>query len=259
MTRSESRFFRVAQEKLKTSAGEAPFPILYYDATALLTFFWCELEAAQSFLDDTGLQATRFLNGRALAAIGWYEYRDTDIGAYNEVGVAIAVQPENRALRLPIMQFFYPAGRRTLGFYIIDLPVTTEIACAAGREMWGFPKFVAEIPLQFEKGSVSAAVLAPEKQEPIVSMNGRLGAGIPLPGMDLVLYSNKDDRLLRTEVITSGWLRTSPGNGLRVETGPGTHPMADNLRRLGLNGASPFSCQLTHRFRSRLYLGDEVC
>ncbi|RMD92177.1 MAG: hypothetical protein D6814_17300, partial [Calditrichaeota bacterium] len=175
MTHKKSRFFAVPQETHMTSAGEARFPILYYDATALQTFFWCDVGAAQFFLNGTGLAATRFFNGKALAAMGWYEYRDTDIGPYHEVGLAIAVQPSHRPLRWPFLQFLVPSQRRVLGFYIIDLPVTTEIACAAGQEMWGFPKFVTEIPYSIDGNHVAINVLHPESGESIVKIEGQLG------------------------------------------------------------------------------------
>ncbi len=251
-------FFDVPQVTLKTSAGEAPFPILYYDATALLLFYWCDLVPASALLQGTGLTPVRFFNGRALAGMGWYEYRKTDIGPYNEVGLAVAAVPEEQRLRLPLLQFFRGSASRTLGFHILDLPVTTDIACAAGREMWGYPKFVTQIPFDIRNDEVSAAVLHPNSGEPIVRLSGRLRRSLAVPGFNLVLYSNLENALLRTEVVTTGTVQSSLWPKLRVQTGPGSHPMADRIRQLGLDGARPFACQFTPHFRSRLYLGQKV-
>ncbi len=251
-------FFDVPQVTLKTSAGEAPFPILYYDATALLLFYWCDPEPARALLEGTGLAPIRFFNGKALAGMGWYEYRKTDIGPYNEVGLAVAAAPEGRLPRLPLLQFLRRSASRALGFYIIDLPVTTDIACAAGREMWGYPKFVTRIPIDIHDGEVSAAVHHPESGEPIVRLSGRLRRSLTAPGFNLVLYSHLENALLRTEVVTTGTVQTALRPALRVETGPASHPMAEHVRRFGLDGAAPFACQFTPHFRSRLYLGQKV-
>ena len=67
------------------------------------------------------------------------EYRKTDIGPYNEVGLTVlALAPGD-----PI-----PAN------YVVDLPVTTAVANRAGREIWGYNKFVAAIDVKERRQDV---------------------------------------------------------------------------------------------------------
>ena len=103
--------------------------------------------AAQRIVDPTGLEVTGPLPGRALVALAVCRYDDTDLDAYHEVAVSFVVRRHDAA-----------AGRRpggrlrefatgAIGAYIHRLPVDQEFTCAAGRDIWGFPKWVTTIDI----------------------------------------------------------------------------------------------------------------
>jgi hypothetical protein len=92
----------------------------------------------------------------------------------------------------------------------------------------------------------------------IVRLNGELGLSLPAPPLSLVLYSQLDNRMLRSTVNVRGRVRLRGGGGLRVTVGDSDHDMAKNLRDLHLDGARPLFVMDTHRFQSRLNLGEEI-
>ena len=139
-----SGFLDVPTQETQTSLGPVKLPILYSDGASLLAFFWVDAGKAALQLEGTGLEPARLPGGRALHGLAFYDYRETAVGPYHEVGSALEVQPVGQAASM-VDLFRAPAGRR-LGFRILDLPVSTPIADVAGRELWGYPKFVAELP-----------------------------------------------------------------------------------------------------------------
>lgn len=248
-------FFNIPQEIVQTSQGEVKLPIFYYDVSVALIFFWTDYQKATEQLSETGLNACKFFNGSALTGLAFYEYRDSDIGPYNEVGLATAVysaKAEKPLFYLP--DFLRPAQKRTLGFYIHHLPVSTEAACAAGKEIWGFPKFTTELPFSLSANHFDASVRDPDGQS-ILSLAGTLNAGLPLPGFDLLLFSNHQNRQLRTIVDVKSTFKTAFAAGLRLQIGPSPHPMTHTLRALGMEGVRPFTAQTTTAFQSRLHGG----
>ena len=42
------------------------------------------------------------------------------------------------------------------GIWVVDLPVTTKEAQAAGIELWGYPKYVTDIETRFDESGASA-------------------------------------------------------------------------------------------------------
>jgi hypothetical protein len=207
-------------------------------------------------LSGTGLRPALTIGGRALAGIAHYEYRQTGVGSYNEVGLALPVLPEGApAPRNPIQALYGSVDERHLGFYVLDLPVTTPLANAGGRELWGYPKFVAPIPFRLDRKSFESSVIDPEGDGDIFTLSGRLLPSLPAPPMSLVLYSHHQGNLLRTTVNVRGRMNLRPGRSLQLRVGESTHGMARNLRDLGLDNARAALVLDTHRFQSRLNAG----
>lgn len=120
-------FFQYPLTPFQSSEGNIDLPILYFDNSNFMALFNVEFDAANAFLKDKGLTAVRFAGGKALVAVGFYEYRETAIADYNEVGVAIACVPNGvKAPRLPLLSLYQPLDKQQIGFHVIDLPVTTD-------------------------------------------------------------------------------------------------------------------------------------
>jgi hypothetical protein len=249
-------FFQVPRTTHATTEGPIELPILYYDVSALVAFFAADREAVEAKLDGTGLRPALTIGRRAIVGIACYEYRKTSVGPYHEVGIALPVLPEGApAPRNLIRALYGSVDERHLGFFILDLPVTTAVANAGGRELWGYPKFVTSIPLRLDKTRFEGSVLDPDGDGVIFTLSGRLLPSLPAPPMSLVLYSHQRGNLLRATVDVRGRMHLRPGRSLRLRVGESPHPMAANLRMLGLDRAHPALVLDTHRFQSRLHAG----
>ena len=256
-------FFQVPLNLMPTSEGDVALPILYYDNSNFMAMFWVDPATAQAQVARDGFETVRFGNGKALAVVAFYEYRQTAIGPYNEVGAAIAaVPPGTRLPCSPLLSFLRPPDKNPVGFDIIDLPVTTAAACAAGREIWGYPKFVTPIGFSLAAGQFRGLVKDPEAEGNMVTLSGGFGLGLPAPLLDLVLFSRNGARnsgqILRGTAITRGGGKLCLPGSMRLEVSRSEHRMARNLRELGLNGARPFCVSHTDRLQLRLNAGAVV-
>ncbi len=141
---------------------EVALPIRYFDSRWLAATFLTDLERAAQVLEGTGLQAVPQEDGKAVVLYMCSEYRQVDIGPYNEVAVTVlAVAPQDPA----------PA------FYVTDLPVTTEAALRAGQELWGYNKFVTDIEIKGEGKQFSAITHDPQNRV-ISSLEGTRGVSV---------------------------------------------------------------------------------
>ncbi len=250
-------FFQYPRNNISTSEGNVEMPILYFDNSIMMALFRVDYDKAQALVADQGMEAVRIIGGKALVVMAFYEYRSTSIANYNEVGIGIAVVPTGtKAPSNPLLSMFNSLDRASIGFCIIDLPVTTNAACAAGREIWGYPKFVTPIEFTLEGNKFSGCVKDPTTNTDLVQLSGKAGPGIRGPLLDLVLYSRHQNKLLRTLVNTRGGAQTCLSGSLRVTVGEhSTHPMAKHLWDLGLNGAKPTLVFHSHALQLRLNAG----
>lgn len=249
-------FFQYPRTVAHTSEGDVELPIFYYDDSNLMALFRVDYDKAQQLVTPHGVQAVRFTGGKALAGVAFYEYRKTSIADYREVGVAIAVVPKGaEAPALPMLSMFRQLDKNTLGFHILDLPVTTPAACAAGKEIWGYPKFVTPIGFVLSGNRFEGTVSDPDSGGRLLRLSGHTGPGVSGPLLDLVLYSRLDGTMLRTLVNTRGGGKFCLPGTIRLEVESSAHPMAQRLITLGLQNARPALVIHTHTLQLRLNAG----
>jgi hypothetical protein len=240
--------------RVVTSAGEVKLPVLYEAASTALAFFHVQHVRAAELLAGTPLAPVRFARGAAVAAVVAHDFRSTSVGPYREVGTALAVVPRSvAAASSPTWHLAAGPAHHDVGWYILDLPGTSASVDAGGRELWGFPKFTARIDVDLAHGRTVALVHAPTAgEEPIVQLEGTVGSSVTLGAVNLVLYTLKEGRLLRTFVETRGEMHSGPGHGFTLRAGCTHHAMASRLVALGLDGAHPFAVQVCRDYRAVL-------
>jgi Acetoacetate decarboxylase (ADC) len=226
------------QQRTLSDGSACWLPIRYFDAQLLIATYLVDYGRAAALLKDTGVIAVPQGIGQALVAFGCFQYRKTDIGPYNEVGLAIlSTSPQS-----PV-----PA------LYVVHLPVSTASANRAGHEIWGYNKFVAAIDIADAGARFTMAIRDPDDVT-IATFDGTRGAALTMPPNDIVTFSILDGRLMRTVIQMMTPSQVGGGN-FALTIGSSTHPMAVSLRTLGLDRFGPVLVQYAEPFQSLLFPG----
>lgn len=188
--------------------------------------------AAAGGTESARLRPLRIRPGRTMCMLVFVDYLDGDLGPYNEFGVCFLVEDPTRPPANPLHAIRKLAGGDARAL-VHRLPVDGEFTLAAGRGIWGFPKFLADFDVdhdgEHKHGRVSADGAL------IADLTIRPGIRVPDNPSDTVLtaYSQLDGVLRTTpwKLTSTAGTRTRFG-GARLELG--THPIADELRSLRL-------------------------
>ena len=230
------------RRQILSDGSECPLPIRYFDAQYLAATFLTDFCRASELLTGTGLQPLRQEDGQAVVVLFCGEYRDTDIGSYNEVGLSIlSVAP----------------GDPMPAIFVTNLPVTSSRANRAGREIWGFNKFVAEIDIRREAKRFVTTVCDFENAL-IGTFEGTFGPSIPTPPTNLSTFSMLSGRLLRTQSQVTTPLQVGKGDSFVLKVGVAAHPMVANLRTLGLDGKNPVLVEYADPAQALLFPGTAI-
>lgn len=251
-----SSLFNQKQSVINISAGETLLPCFFRKVSYTVCLFKTSKEALMLKLAGTGLKPALRFGHSYMIALGLVQYHDSDLGAYNEVILAIPSVPEN--MKPPLsnwMDLFGSLKNRKVGQHIIHIPVTSEFSKAAGQELWGYPKIVANVEHNFKQSSLQSKVFDPANNELIMECKGSLGFSIPSPALSLITYSLVEKKLLRTAVKVRGNMKLRLQQNLVLKAGTSDHPMANDLRMLGLNGKKPMIVMDTEKFQSVFYKG----
>lgn len=252
-------FFDVPKRIVSISTGPVELPACYFDASNYVALFRVDAERAAEKLRGLPVQPV-LVSRKAVAILTFFKFRGNTLEPYHEVGLAILATLDNEPqTQVSFNDLLKPSCRESLGSWVLDLPVTSPLACAAGCEIWGYPKFVAQLPIELD-GDRFHAQVSDMDSKLIMEVSGQLGHVLPeeVPGMAPLTYTMQNGQLLRTRVATRSRCQTSGGGSVRLAVGDSPHRMANNLRDLGLDGKTPKVMQTSDDFQSILFAGEPV-
>lgn len=190
------------------------FPVRIRDAAASAAVYPVRADRVRPLVTGTGLDVAAAA-GRTLAVLAFVRYRVNDLGVYDEVGLAVPVRRRGR-----------------LGAHVLHLPVTATFMMAAGRALWGLPKWLATAELSVEPSLTTCRLDAASGRV----LDAALRTSSPrlpftLPARVTTLAPRGDVVLRSVARGTAQGVRLGHSASLRIGDG---HPMAADLRALDL-------------------------
>ena len=209
---------------------EVRLPVVVRDAASGAATYAVSAAAARRLIPGDALEPVEIWPGKALCSLAVIQYRDNDLGDYNEVSIAFFVRRRGAAKGLPYVGSIADFFRGRVATYIRHLPVDQSFTCEAGRTIWGFPKTVQRI--DFTPGATRAICALHMDGQPVLTLSVPRGGTRRLPDSVMTTYSYIDGVAHQT-AFTSGGEQVGFHLG-GAELSLGTHPIADELRSLGL-------------------------
>ena len=210
-------------------------PVEVRDAANGVAIFMVPVAAAQKLLPGDAFEIVDGGDGQAQLVLGIVDYRDNDLGDYNEVAIVFFVRPRGGA-------------PETAGTFIYKLPVNQSFTCEAGARIWGFPKTVEEITYEYADDRASGKLVMDGQHVFTLTLpRGSVAPGTaPDPPMEGITYTYIDGVPHRTRFTTGGTGNVVTAGDAGVTLTLGTHPIAEALRGLGLPSAPIMSSWTEH-------------
>ncbi|WP_224268701.1 acetoacetate decarboxylase family protein [Haloprofundus salinisoli] len=190
-------------------------------AGATFTARWERLRAAV----PEGLTPIRVAPRSGLVTLAGVRYRSVEgFDPYEEFAVVVPVARRTVGGRgVP-----YLGAGAEVGGFVLALPVTTEASKALGREIWGYPKTVADISVA--ETDDGWRVTADSEGAAATRLTVRGGRALPLD-VRATSYSVRNGVLSEAPIDLLGEVRVGVG-GARVRVGDGA--LGTTLRDLGV-------------------------
>jgi hypothetical protein len=204
-------------------------PVFYHDFMTMSAQFLAPLERVRAWLPSRRMHPLRVTPWHGVVNIVTFEYRKSDVGAYNEISISIPFSLDRPS---PLFVGTLRKGPEVPKVYIRYLPVTTEIARDVGVEFAAYPKFLADITFE-EEGDWLRCQLGQDGQH-ILTLACRTGEAFSVPRYRSHIFNVREGHMLRCEMILSERQMAVSKNPVDVLLDLGDHPIAQELRELGI-------------------------
>ncbi len=224
-------------------------PVEVRRAAAWSATYTVPREKAQALVPP-GLEVAA-LGSRALLTLAFVRYDDSDLDSYDELAVSIAVRAHD-APRAATWRKTGEVLRGNVRAYIRHLPVDEQFTLEAGRSIWGYPKWLADISI-VDDGLRAWCTLSEEGRR-VLALGVRDGGPLRLPRRSTPTYSDATGDLNLTDWALDGETRGRFGGAI-LRLGEGR--IADELRSLGLP-KRPLLTTSTKNVRARFGAAQKV-
>ena len=214
----------MSTDRFEIQGQTVTLPCIVRDAGSGNAIFTVPSEGVQRLIPGDAFEVVEAAPGHTQLILAIIDYRDNDLGDYNEVGIIFTVRPRG-------------AGDDVSGTFIYKLPVDQSFTCEAGCTIWGFPKSVEKIDYDYAGDSATCRLEMDGKH--VFTLTIPRGEGVGSEELETQTYTYIGGVAHETPFKTGGrGMSLNPG-GQGVVLELGDHSIAEELRGLGLEGASP--------------------
>lgn len=162
-------FDNLVQWEFTRNGTTRTLPYRYFDSTSMAVIYTANTNKIKALLPHPDMNPVEFTPGRCLIAFACFEYRKTDGPPYNEVSISFLITYKKR--QYPGITAAKMVASREISSYVWQLPVTTEQARAGGVDLFGYPKFIADIDFESDDDWITCTMY--EGDDGILEIKGR--------------------------------------------------------------------------------------
>lgn len=201
-------------------------PCIVRDAGSGNAIYRAPAAAVARLIPGEAFEVVEAAPGQTQVILAIIDYRDNDLGDYDEVGIIFTVRPRGGA-------------PEDSGTFIYKLPVNQSFTCEAGCTIWGFPKTVEEIDYRYGADTVSCRLEMDGRHVLTLVVPRGDGEGAESEPIETRTYTYIAGVSHENPFTTGGRGMTLNPGGKGVSLELGEHPLSQELRGLGLADAVP--------------------
>jgi Acetoacetate decarboxylase (ADC) len=207
------------------------FPVIVADASMLMNAFLVDASVAQSMINDSGFRVLELFPGKAILQLLFVDYRQNELGDYNEGAIIFPVLTPGERKPFPFFGALKRMATGAVGNFVYRMPVDQEFTTHAGRFIWGFPKWVARVDIEFGEKQAEGTFF--DEGELVYGLSAKAGGTGKAKEQRAASLAIRDGKAWKTFGTNTGSGVTFALGG-RMPTIGDSHPLALQLRSLGL-------------------------
>lgn len=219
------------------------FPVVVAEASMFMNAFLVDARVAQAMIGDSGFRVMELWPGKSILQLLAVDYRKNDLGDYNEAAILFPVLTPGERKPIPVFGAMWRLATGAAANYVYRMPVNQAFTAHAGRFIWGFPKWVTQVDIEFTDRRAAASFI--DEDELVFSIAAKTGASGIAKEQRAASVAIRDGKAWKTWGSNAGSGVTFALGGERPVIGD-SHPLARELRALGLPKKPLFSVAIAN-------------
>lgn len=174
-------------------------PYLYYDIAWIAGIYMASTRRVRQLLPTSEFRPIELFPGRCLVAIAFFDYKKLDHEPYRETSISFLVQYRKRSI--PLVDVLSMIRSKVFPSYIWQLPVTSDYHCSGGVDLYGYPKFIADIEFHVNEASIECTLSISDKM--IVKLTGKVLPVSAGPQMRFLTYTADEGSLIMANALVN--------------------------------------------------------
>lgn len=152
----------IAGHKLK-------MPIFYRDSAMFGAVYPARISAIKQLLPEEDLHPARLAPGFGIISVTAFQHRNTDIYTHNEIVVSAMISSPDY-VNVPLYNIAQQVRNRHMFWYVLHMPVTSDIALISGLKQHGFARTRADI--SFIQSNENILCTVKDKDQLVLMLSG---------------------------------------------------------------------------------------
>ncbi len=221
-------FFKgIYQIEVQSGSNSIKYPIFYREVSYIGLFLLAPIDKITAILPSKRMNPFRLTPWHSMFTITATQYKDSDLGPYNQVSIGIPFVLDNQT---PIFTGVLHKVPDVPLIYTLHLPVRSEHARDSGIAMANYPEFIAEI--NFSKDNNWINCKADSEGQNILSLSCREIPVKLFPRQRVFTVTQKNEQLLRSEFNFSETMVGISKKQSNVKLEFGNHPIGQKIKGL---------------------------
>ena len=229
----------IMPERLKAYVGRKalvdgiPFtmPVGARESPVLVAIFPINADKAAELLEGEETSPIEF-NNTALLIVTVIDYRQTVIGSYIEYSIGIGCTHSSSPCEFKLPGLFTKTF--SLGQFVVDLPVSSEISVKGGKGIWGMPKHRAALDFKIGDDKISSQYDLDGKLCSYVEIDRPDSINMPLK-MGASNFCTYRGMIWKSDVYFAGTAGFCVGPHAKGKFIIGDHPRVQKLKALDIS------------------------
>jgi hypothetical protein len=209
---------------------EITTPVVTDRAVSCTALYLVSTHAAQRLVTLRDLKPAEILPGRTAFCLNFTKYIESDLGKHCEVSMDFLVHKADESRGLPYVGDMIGLLKSSLPSFVYKRVTNQAFAAGAECGIWGFPAALGQVSAQ-PVGTRYQGKLVLDGQH-VLTFSVPFGGKSVVPAIERRIYSHVGGELCETISAKSAEKTGVHFGGARLILG--NHPLADELRSLGL-------------------------